>query len=505
MRRETAYEGCVDGLEEKTLLGWCYKKDEPNKSIQLDIYINDTRIKSITASEFSEVLLKAGIGNGKCSFKYNVANYIDQDDYIINVKVSGTDIDLTHSPILVKNNQQITNKCYFPWNNLHIRASGDVDTCPCPSWLGSINYSIGNINKQSYDELWNGSKIRQYREAFLKDNHKKFCRMHICPYLSGTARQNSPTIGVLKAISNQNTYLDFDPTTLVHDIDEGCNLKCTICRENIKVVNKKAVHDAVSIMKRIASGGNLQSITTSGAGETFLFDEFVDLLRSDFLSSRGITLILMTNLTIFTPKLWKEIRHNDIVFSVSVDGATKETYESIRKDAQWESVYKQLLYLSNLLDKGEINTVNLAYVITLGNAHEVDKIIELAKKLGFTLTFLSHRGRLPTKWDNIFETCNIEKLDMIYNLIEKAGGFNMPKLFLTSCGMIKNREYRQFGYRMEMAEYQIREYGDKEMAKHIVQECFSDINDGIIAVQQSQLNNYRDFISGFLAANGVQA
>jgi MoaA/NifB/PqqE/SkfB family radical SAM enzyme len=496
MRRETAYEGYVDRLEEKTLFGWCYKKDEPNKSIQLDIYINDRLIKSITASEFREDLLKAGIGNGKYSFKYNVANYIDQYDqnYIINVKVSGTDIDLAFSPILVKNSQQITHKCYFPWNNLHIRASGEVDTCQCPSWLGSQSYSIGNINKQSYDELWNGSKIRQYREAFLKGNHKKFCRMHICPYLNGTSKQESTSINVLKAISNQNTYLDFDPTSLDCDIDEGCNLKCTICRENIKVVNKKAVQDAVSIMKKIASGGNLQSITTSGAGETFLFDEFVDLLRSDFLSSRGITLNLITNLTIFTPKLWEEIRHNDIVLSVSVDGATKETYESIRRGAKWESVYQKLLYLSNLLDKGEIKTVNLACVITLGNAHEVDKIIELAKKLGFTLTFLSHRGRLPTKWDNIFESCNIEKLDMIYNLIEKADGFNMPKVFLASCGMIKNREYRQFRYRMEMAEYQIREYDDKEIAKHIVQKCLNDINNGIIEVQQSQLTNYRNFI-----------
>ena len=252
MRREIVYEGYVDRFEEKTLFGWCYKKDEPNKSIQLDIYINDTLIKSITSSEFREDLLKAGIGNGKNSFKYNVANYIDQDDqnYIINVKVSGTDIDLTFSPILVKNNQQITHKCYFPWNNLYIRESGDVHTCHCPSWLGSLSYSIGNINKQSYDELWNGPKIRQYREAFLKDNHKKFCRVHICPYLNGTLEQESPSINVLKAISNQNTYLDFDPTTLVYDINEGCNLKCTICRENIKVVNKKAVQDAVNNMKK---------------------------------------------------------------------------------------------------------------------------------------------------------------------------------------------------------------------------------------------------------------
>ena len=83
---------------------------------------------------------------------------------------------------------------------------------------------------------------------------------------------------------------------------------------------------------------------------------------------------------------------------------------------------------------------------------------------------------------------------MVYNFIEKADGFNMPKVLLTSCGMIKNREYRQFSYRMEMAEYQIREYGDKEIAKHIVQECLNDINNGIIEVQQSQLTNYRNFI-----------
>lgn len=499
MRREIAYEGYLDGLNDKTVFGWCYKKDEPDRSINLDIYIDAIRVASIAASEFREDLLKAGKGNGKHSFAYNVENYLKDDNkpHIIGVRVSGKDIELSSSPMLISDKRQIAEKCYFPWNNLYIMASGDVHTCQCPSWLASMSYSIGNINEQSYKELWNGTKIRQYREAFLEGNHKKFCRVHICPYLNGATVQESPSIRVLNAINNRKTELDFAPSKLVYDISDGCNLRCTICREDVKVVNRKAVQDAVNNIKQIASSGDLQSITTSGAGEIFLFDEFVDLLRSDFFSSRGITINLITNLTVFTPKIWEEIRHNTITLSISVDGATKETYESIRRGSKWENVFKKLLYISDALGKGEIKTVNLACVITSGNAHEVDKIIELNDRLGFDLIFLSHRGRLPAKWDNIFETCNMEKLDMVYDLISKVDGFNMPRVSLASCGVLENRKYREFSSRMEMAKYQVREYNDEEIATHIVQECLNDINNGIIEVQQSQLTAYKNVIERF--------
>ncbi|MBI4772742.1 MAG: SPASM domain-containing protein [Deltaproteobacteria bacterium] len=496
MTKESAYEGYLDGLKDRTLYGWCYKPSEPTVPVAVDLFVDNMLVTRVPSYEYREDLLKAGKGDGRHSFHYDMSNCVPDDDaiHMISTRVSGTDVELSESPILVRNSDQISIRCYFPWNNLYIGTSGQVHTCQCPSWLGSPNYSIGDIKKQSYDQLWNGPKIRRYREAFIKDNHKKFCRESICPYLNGTDRQIPPGLEVIRAINNRRMELDFGASDLVYDVNDGCNLRCIMCRKDIKPVDKQAVHDAVVNIREIALAGHLQSITVSGAGEVFLFDEFIDLLRSDFFSSHGITVNLISNLTLFTPKIWDEIKHNKIVLSVSVDGATKQTYESIRRGSKWENVHKKLVYVADLLNKGEIEVVNLGCVITSKNAHEIDKVIELVKELGFNLMFLSHRGRLPTKWDNIFESCDIEKLDMVHDLIEGCGGFDINRINLGSCGILKDRKYRQFSYRMEMADYQMRMYGDVEMANRIVQECVNDINDGVIEVDQSQLSGYAKFL-----------
>jgi len=48
---------------------------------------------------------------------------------------------------------------------------------------------------------------------------------------------------------------------------------------------------------------------------------------------------------------------------------------------------------------------------------------------------------------------------------------------------------------MEMAQYQIDEYYDMDMAKRIVQECLSDIENGVIEVNDSQLSDYSKLLT----------
>ena len=493
----TPYEGYVDGFRDNTLFGWCYRRDQPDVPLTLDIHIDGGFVGTVNAALFREDLLKAGKGNGKHSFRFPLPDRLARSDtaHAVNVTVAENGFELTSSPVLLKNGAPVLAKCYFPWTNLSVNAYGEVNTCSCPSWLGSTKFSIGNINERAYDEIWNGPRMRRYREAFLNDDHKKFCRVHICPYLTGTIRQAAPGTEVLMAMTRQDLELDFGPSQLIYDINDGCNLRCIMCRNEVRPVDKEIVHKAVENIKTIASQGSLKSITTSGSGEIFMFEEFVDLMRSDFLSSRGIALNLISNLTLFTPKLWDEIKHNYInSLSVSVDAATKETYESVRRGSKWENIHKKLLYVSELAKNGEIAKVSSGYVVTTKNAHEVDKMIQFITGLGFNLFFLSHRGRLPTKMDNIFETCNIGMLDMVYDRIERCGGFDTSLVNFGSCGILRDRAYREAGYRLEMAQYQMTQYGDVDMAKQIARGCLQDIEAGMIRSDEAQLTECRRFI-----------
>jgi radical SAM protein with 4Fe4S-binding SPASM domain len=51
--------------------------------------------------------------------------------------------------------------CERPWNTVAIHANGDV--LPCISWTRS---PVGNLAAQSFEEIWNGERLRALREEF---------------------------------------------------------------------------------------------------------------------------------------------------------------------------------------------------------------------------------------------------------------------------------------------------------------------------------------------------
>jgi len=62
-------------------------------------------------------------------------------------------------------------QCKSPWENIVITPLGDIIPCLC----GIGNYVIGNIYNQPFDEIWNGEKITELRNAILNGDNK-FCK-----------------------------------------------------------------------------------------------------------------------------------------------------------------------------------------------------------------------------------------------------------------------------------------------------------------------------------------
>ena len=51
--------------------------------------------------------------------------------------------------------------CTRPFEWFAVLDNGDVSPC-CPPWIDG--YRIGNLYKQSVDEVWNGEKAQAFRE-----------------------------------------------------------------------------------------------------------------------------------------------------------------------------------------------------------------------------------------------------------------------------------------------------------------------------------------------------
>lgn len=71
--------------------------------------------------------------------------------------------------------------CHEPWTGIFsIRTNGDVVCCPCYAKV-----HIGNINKSSLQEIWNGDKIKAMRAAFAEGELPPECECQICPVVVG--------------------------------------------------------------------------------------------------------------------------------------------------------------------------------------------------------------------------------------------------------------------------------------------------------------------------------
>lgn len=76
--------------------------------------------------------------------------------------------------------------CVSPWTTMYISPSGCVYPC--------LNYYVGNIREQSFRELWNSERYRQYRKRLLRDG--QFADCIGCCDLFEKKRGNSPLFGL---------------------------------------------------------------------------------------------------------------------------------------------------------------------------------------------------------------------------------------------------------------------------------------------------------------------
>jgi len=161
-----------------------------------------------------------------------------------------------------------------------------------------------------------------------------------------------------------------------------CNLNCKMCPNSYKVSNKKVL--AFADFKRILESTKVKRLTLVGTGETFVNPDIIDILyyakqRCNWVSSTS-------NFTLVENVIGDIIKSKLDVMKISIDGATKETYNKIRKGAQFETVVENIKAL--VKTKKELHSENpfirFNFVIQHDNYSEIDAMIELANDLGLT-------------------------------------------------------------------------------------------------------------------------
>ena len=105
------------------------------------------------------------------------------------------------------------------------------------------------------------------------------------------------------------------------------------------------------------------------------------------------------------------------ILGVSIDGASKETYEILRKSAKWDNLNRNLEVIAKIKQEKGFRFI-LHFVIQKENYHEMEKMIDLGEQYGADRVWLNKIENWNTfdNWEeqNIFAPTHSDNVD--YNL-----------------------------------------------------------------------------------------
>ncbi len=315
-------------------------------------------------------------------------------------------------------------------------ANGDVSPC-CPGWLrddggtgyfGKTGYVFGNVYTDEWETVWNGEKAQEFRKSIL-DGSFKYCNENLCPHLQNV--HSNPSVGSIETapyvrkmkdiellykergehhrniIDNKLTKLDFSPELVKMDYDRSCNISCPSCRIELVTPRGKELEKIEkiqdSVIEVIRNGTKKLYIT--GTGDPFgsaTFRKFlIDFREEDFPSVK--TIRLHTNGVKWTKETWKRMTgvHKLVTDAeVSIDAATKETYEIVRRGGDWDQLMENLTFIPK-----EIEWFGISMVVQDLNYKEIPMFIELRDwlvKLSGNKNIYVYFSKI-TNWDTFTE------------------------------------------------------------------------------------------------------
>lgn len=245
--------------------------------------------------------------------------------------------------------------CSKPFETLSVRDDGSCWMC-CTSWLP---YSIGNLNEQSFEEIWHGDRANLIREAIL-DGSFKYCNHTVCGDISDNR---------LEDLTGKPKAAEF-PTHIMFENDASCNLECPSCRtekiydyKGSEYERKLALHYKIINAVFAKPHNNSITIDLTGSGDPFgskIFRDF--LVNFDPTPWPNLILDLQTNGVMLTPAYWRRIEkwHSKIrAIRISFDAANEKTYNVVRKGGNWNALLNNCDYINSEI----INYPNI-YVLT---------------------------------------------------------------------------------------------------------------------------------------------
>lgn len=292
-------------------------------------------------------------------------------------------------------------RCHLPWQEMIIQADGTVE--PCCYWTahGNANPPLGNINKSSIDEIWNGEGYQRLRANMAAGDLTAAGCANCFALKQGQALaleydadcekpeyQDTPyvnNIRVLKdEVSRGANKLAAKPTILSVTISHKCNLACLHCYQNSSRdrhwAREKAwdeVSELIPTMVRLIAGG----------GEPLLLSHWRKFV-AEFDPARAplLNFAMTTNATVVKSEVLDGLRRfKSLHIIVSLDGANSRVYDKIRVNGSFTAVEKNIRILQDVVrarSSTAVTTFGLCMSVMKSNITHLPEFVRWAAEQG---------------------------------------------------------------------------------------------------------------------------
>jgi len=271
--------------------------------------------------------------------------------------------------------------CPHPFENFEIYKDGSVFPCNCTQ----VPFAIGNAHTQTKEEIWRSPQAQAIRASIL-DGSFRYCSPMTCWQRFNLPKKSEQPerFAQLEQIGVTGEQL---PKHLNLSYDLSCNLSCPSCRngtimatqEERQKLDRVRDHIVLPLLREPTA----ETVYITGSGDAFGSPHFRGILKEICDPQYAhVQITLGTNGQLITPRLWEEFaplhpRFRDI--TISIDGASPETYERLRRGSTWEKLLRTMGVLSTARRAGVIGRVMVNMVVQQQNFLEMRPLIALCK------------------------------------------------------------------------------------------------------------------------------
>lgn len=281
----------------------------------------------------------------------------------------------------------LSRTCEFPFNRIDLQENGNAAVC-CAHWMPG--FSLGNVitGGQAASEIYNNDQAVAVRKSVL-DGSFRYCDHDKCPLISGQQLPGKEEVlgdNAKRAVATGELTYE-SPSFVLLAFDQSCNLSCPSCRSHVitekigmQTLKEKLVEESIMPMLK---GAKILNINP--AGEIFVSRPLRRLLSR--LNSRDfpdLKIEFITNGTLFTKREWERFPGiHDMVtrVRVSTDGATKETFEKLRRLAVWEPFIDNMRFLAELRQNGVISDLMFSFTYQKDNFREMPLFVDVTRDI----------------------------------------------------------------------------------------------------------------------------